>query len=157
MTPRHILYAVRDRIATITLNRPERPSADHRTRCSWFPAVPKPIIAMARVVGHAHALEFLLSGRKLDGHEALRIGLARQIHPRKRLAEATYAYAAEMAEGLAALHAGHGAAGLRGALPDAGEAVIAANQDLLVSNRCHDFREGTRAFLEKRAPRFRGD
>jgi enoyl-CoA hydratase/carnithine racemase len=38
-----------------------------------------------------------------------------------------------------------------------GEAVIAANQDLLISNRCHDFREGTRAFLEKRAPRFRGD
>ena len=37
------------------------------------------------------------------------------------------------------------------------EAVIAANQDLLVSNRCNDFKEGTRAFLEKRAPRFRGD
>ena len=78
--------------------------------------------------------EFLLSGLKLDGHEALRIGLVRQIHPRKQLAEATDAHAAKMAE-----------------------AVITANQDLLVSNRCHDFREGTRAFLEKRAPRFRGD
>ena len=51
-----------------------------------------------RVVGHAHALELLLSGRKLDGREAVRIGLVHQIHPRERLAEATYAYAAEMAE-----------------------------------------------------------
>jgi enoyl-CoA hydratase/carnithine racemase len=97
MTSRIIPYAVRDRIATITLDRPERLSADHRTRCSWFPAVPKPIIAMARVVGHAHALDFLLSGGTLDGHEALRIGLVRQIHPRERLAKATCAYAAKMA------------------------------------------------------------
>ncbi len=269
MAHRLVLYAVRDRIATITLNRPERLNAwtdalegelrlamktavddgevrvivltgagrgfcaggditgfgdvvpeevvhrgaqpfdmnrraDYQTRCSWFPAVPKPIIAMingaaaglgllhalfcdvriaaegavfttafgriglsaefgmawilARVVGHAHALELLLSGRKFDGREALRIGLVHQIHPRERLAEVTYAYAAEMAE----MVSPRSTRVMKQQVYDVpfqtlAEAVTAANQDLLVSNRCHDFREGTRAFLEKRAPRFRGD
>ncbi len=269
MAYQQILYGIRDRIATITLNRPERLNAwtdvlehelrdamqsaaddgdvrvivltgagrgfcaggditgfgdvvpedaiqkgaqpfdmnrrpDYQTRCSWFPAVPKPIIAMvngataglgllhalfcdvrvaaedavfttafsriglsaefgmawilARVVGHAHALELLLSGRKFDGLEALRLGLVHQIHPRERLADATYAYAAEMA----ALVSPRSTRMIKQQVWDVpfqtlGEAVISANQDLLISNRSNDFREGTRAFLEKRAPWFRGD
>ena len=53
--------------------------------------------ALRNAVGHANALDLLLSARKVRGEEALRLGLVNQIHPREELAEATYAYARELA------------------------------------------------------------
>ncbi|MBI4661592.1 MAG: enoyl-CoA hydratase/isomerase family protein, partial [Verrucomicrobia bacterium] len=176
----------------------------YQTRCSWFPAVQKPIIAMMngaaaglgllyalfcdvrfaaeeavfttaysrrgisaefgmawilpRIVGHANALELLLSGRKIDGREALRLGLVHRIYPREGLAEATYAYAREMAD----LVSPRSTRMIKQQVYEVpfqtlAEAVAMANQDLLVSNRCNDFKEGTASFLEKRPPRFTGD
>jgi enoyl-CoA hydratase/carnithine racemase len=177
---------------------------DYHTRCSWFPEVPKPIIAMlngataglgllfalfcdvrfaaeeavfttaysrrglsaefgtawilSRIVGHANALELLLSGRKIDGREALRLGLVNQIFPREQLVEATYAYAREMADFVSP----RSTRMMKQQVYEVpfqtlSEAVISANEDILVSNRCNDFKEGTASFLEKRPPRFTGD
>jgi enoyl-CoA hydratase/carnithine racemase len=269
LSNQQVLYDARDRIATITLNRPERLNAlaeimerelrdamqaaaedrevrvivltgagrgfcaggdvtgfgnvvpedvirrgqqpfdanrraDYQTRCSWFPAIPKPIIAMvngptaglgllyalfcdvrfaaeeavfttaysrrgisaefgmawilSKIVGHANALELLLSGRKVAGPEALRLGLVHQVYPGDQLAEATRAYAREMADFVSP----RSTRGIKEQVYDVpfqtlAEAVVSANQDLLVSNRCNDFREGTASFLEKRPPRFTGD
>jgi len=113
---------------------------------------------LPRIVGHANALELLLSGRKIDGREALRLGLVHQAHPRERLAEATYAYAREMAD----LVSPRSTRVIKQQVYEVpfqtlAEAVIMANQDLLVSNRCNDFKEGTASFLERRPPRFTGD
>jgi enoyl-CoA hydratase/carnithine racemase len=113
---------------------------------------------LSRVVGHANALELLLSGRKIHGPEALRLGLVHQTYPRERLAEETYAYAHEMAE----LVSPRSTRMIKQQVYEVpfqtlGEAVILANQDLLESNRCNDFKEGTASFLEKRPPRFTGD
>jgi len=176
---------------------------DYQSRAAWFPAIAKPIIAMLNgataglglvhalfadirfaaedapittafariglaseygmawalrhVVGHANAADLLLSGRKVRGAEALRMGLVSQVHARDELAAATYAYARELAESCSPRS-------LRvlkqqlWALPFQGlhEAVAADSIAMLEANVCDDFQEGKRAFLEKRPPRFTG-
>jgi enoyl-CoA hydratase/carnithine racemase len=268
MSYQQILYEVRERIATITLNRPEALNAwtdvmaeevwqatheaerddavrvivltgagrafcaggdvtgfktensrglidklprafdfsrrpDYQSRASYFPAIAKPIIAMLNgataglglnhalfadlrfaaeeavittafsriglaseygmawavrnAVGHANAMDLLLSGRKLRGPEALRMGLVNQIHPRETLAEATYAYAREMAQ----LCSPRSLRVLKQQLWELPfqtlhEAVIADSAAMQEANVCEDFQEGKRAFLEKRTPNFAG-
>jgi len=268
MSYQQILYDVKDRIATLTLNRPEHLNAwtdvmsqevwdathaadadenvrvivltgagrafcaggdvtgfksenprqlldklpraydfsrrpDFQSRATYFPALSKPVIAMLngataglglvhalccdlrfaaedavmttafsriglaseygmawilnRVVGHANAFDLLLSARKVKGQEALRLGLANNIHPQENLAEATYAYARDLADSVSprslrvmkrqlwelpfqTLH----------------EAVISDSEEMLAANVSEDFKEGKRAFMEKRKPNFTG-
>ena len=268
MTYEQILYEVRERIATVTLNRPQALNAwtdvmaeevwramhdaerdddvrvivltgagrafcaggdvtgfktdnpralldklprafdfsrrpDYQGRASYFPAIAKPIIAMlngataglglvhalfadirfasddatittafARIglaseygmgwalrnaVGHANAADLLLSGRKLRGTEAQRLGLVNQAHPRDQLAAATYAYAREMAE----LCSPRSLRVLKQQLwelpfQSLHEAVASDSAAMLDANTCDDFQEGKRAFMEKRPPCFTG-
>jgi enoyl-CoA hydratase/carnithine racemase len=268
MTYQQIRYEVQDRIATVTLNRPERLNAwtdvmaeevyqathvasadenvrvivltgagkafcaggditgfksdnprqlidklprpydfsrrpDYQSRTAYFPSLAKPIIAMLngatagiglvhalfcdmrfaaedavittafsriglaseygmawilnRVVGHANAIDLLLSGRKVKGLEAQRLGLVNQCPPREALEEVTFDYARELAEKVSprslrvmkqqlwelpfqTLH----------------EALITDSEAMLEANTCEDFKEGKLAFMQKRPPRFTG-
>ncbi len=268
MTYEQILYEVRERIATVTLNRPEALNAwtdvmaeevwqamhaaerdddvrvivltgagrafcaggdvtgfktdnpralldklprpfdfsrrpDYQGRASYFPAIGKPVVAMLNgataglglvhalfadvrfaaddatlttafariglaseygmawalrnVVGHASALDLLLSGRKLRGAEAQRMGLVNQAHPREQLEQATYAYARDMAE-LCSPRSLRIMKQQLWELPfqSLHEAVATDSVEMLAANTCEDFQEGKRAFLEKRPPRFTG-
>ena len=113
--------------------------------------------ALRNVVGPAAAADLLLSGRKVRGDEVLRLGLASQLHPRDRLAEATYAYARELA-------AACSPRSLRvmkrqlWELPfqSLHEALISDSEEMLRANVSEDFQEGKLAFKEKRPPRFTG-
>lgn len=113
---------------------------------------------LARVVGHANALDLLLSARKVRGEEAAQLGLVNKMLPAADLKEHTYAYARELAQTCSprsmrvikeqlyevpfqTLH----------------EAVLMANRDMVVSNAGADFTEGTASFKEKRPPRFQND
>ncbi|HTV97612.1 MAG TPA: enoyl-CoA hydratase [Steroidobacteraceae bacterium] len=113
--------------------------------------------ALTRVVGHANSLDLLLSGRKIRGAEALRLGLVNQIHPRDGLAEATYGYARELAD-LVSPRSMRIIKRQMWNLPfqTLHEALISDCDEMMQSNVCEDFQEGKRAFMEKRPPRFTG-
>ena len=48
---------------------------------------------LPRSVGHANALDLLMSARRVQSEEALRIGLVNRLYPPDQLREQTYAYA----------------------------------------------------------------
>ena len=269
VTYQHILYEVSEKIATITLNRPDRMNAwtpimerdvrhamelaaaddnvrvivltgagrafcagadmdalkgldpddvrratnlpafdmnrrpDWQTRYGYYPSIPKPVIGMLngatagiglvhalhcdlrfaadntvfttafsrrgliaehgiswmlpRVVGHANALDLLMSARRVSSEEALRIGLVNRLYPPDQLREQTYSYARDLADNVSP----SAIAVIKRQLYDApfqtlAEATIDANREMVVSLRGSDFREGVASFVEKRPPRFTG-
>lgn len=54
---------------------------------------------LPRLVGHARAMDIIMTGRDVDAAEALRIGLATQVVPDESLAATVQALAAQMAAG----------------------------------------------------------
>ena len=265
----HILYEVSDKIATITLNRPDRMNAwtpimerdvrhameaaaaddnvrvivltgagrafcagadmealkgidpddirraesmppfdmnrrpDWQTRYAYYPSIPKPVIGMLngatagiglvhalycdlrfaadntvfttafsrrgliaehgiswmlpRIVGHANALDLLMSARRVSSEEALRIGLVNRLYPPDQLREQTYAYARDLADFVSP----SAISVIKRQLYDVpfqtlAEATIDANREMQVALKGSDFREGVASFMEKRPPRFTG-
>jgi enoyl-CoA hydratase/carnithine racemase len=268
VTYQHILYEVSDKIATITLNRPDRMNAwtatmerdvrqamgaaagddnvrvivltgagrafcagadmealqgidpneirrgentpfdmnrraDWQTRYAYYPAIPKPVIGMLngatagiglvhalycdlrfaadntvfttsfarrgliaehgiswmlpRIVGHANALDLLMSARRVSSEEALRIGLVNRLYSPDRLREETYAYARDLADFVSP----SAISVIKRQLYDVpfqtlAEATIDANREMQIALKGSDFREGVASFVEKRPPRFTG-
>jgi enoyl-CoA hydratase/carnithine racemase len=269
VTYQHILYEVKDKIATITLNRPDRMNAwtpimerdvrhametaaaddevrvivltgagrafcagadmdalkgldpddvrraasmppfdmnrrpDWQARYAYYPSIAKPVIGMLngatagiglvhalycdirfaadnivfttafarrgliaehgiswmlpRIVGHANALDLLMSARRVQSEEALRIGLVNRLCPANQLREQTYAYARDLADFVSP----SAIAVIKRQVYDVpfqtlAEATIDANREMLVALRGSDFREGVASFMEKRPPRFTG-
>ena len=194
MDPQHLVTKQR---RPFDMNR--RP--DYQTRHSLFPAIGKPIIAMlngpvaglgllyalfcdirfmnaeavattafARLglaaeygmawilretVGHANALDLLLSARKVTGSEALLLGLVQRVCAAEALVAETYAYAGD----LAANCSPNAMRLLKQEVWEAPfqslhEAVMLANRDMIATNASDDFKEGVASFRAKRAPRF---
>ena len=111
---------------------------------------------LPRLVGKGRALELLLSGAMIDAAEACRIGLVNRVVPAdKLLAEAETLLRTILENGPLAIRACLEAvdAGLETSLDQA--LLLEANHFGLLS-ATEDMREGTRAFLEKRKPVFRG-
>jgi enoyl-CoA hydratase len=111
---------------------------------------------LPRLVGKGRALELLLTGGMIDAAEAYRIGLVNRVVPAdKLLAEAEAMLAAILENGPLAIRACLEAvdAGLETSLDQA--LLLEANHFGLLS-ATEDMREGTKAFLEKRKPHFKG-
>lgn len=112
---------------------------------------------LARLVGKGIALDLLLTGRQIKADEALAIGLVNRVVPASEVMNAAKALAHELAS----------------KAPVALQYIIeAVNRGLEISfdkaqvheatlfgliASTQDMREGTRAFLEKRKPQFKGE
>jgi 2-(1,2-epoxy-1,2-dihydrophenyl)acetyl-CoA isomerase len=111
---------------------------------------------LPRRIGPTRARELLLLGRRLTGQEAAEWHLVHQAVPAADVASAADALAAQLAAGPTV------ALGLTKWLLHEGEAraleAHRADEEfaLSLSSRSDDFREGLKAFSEKRDPDFRG-
>jgi enoyl-CoA hydratase len=109
---------------------------------------------MPRLVGLGRALDLLLTGRRISASEAATIGLVNRVVPDGAALEE----ALKLAQQLAGLSAPVLAATLKATLTGArrGYETGLAMERERFSRLCdhEDWREGTQAFLEKRAPRF---
>ena len=109
---------------------------------------------LPRVVGTAKALEMMMTGQRIDAPEAQRLGLVDRLLPSAGFAEAARAFAYDLAAGppeaLARIKEGV-YLGAVSSLDEALDFEAAAQLELFLGT---DAREGMRAFLGKRPPRF---
>ena len=111
---------------------------------------------LPRLVGKGRALQLLLTGEMIDAAEAYRIGLVNRVVPGDQLiASATEMMKAMLANGPLAL-AGCIETVNRGLDLTLEEALTLEATWFGLLGATHDMAEGTRAFVEKRAPSFTG-
>ena len=109
---------------------------------------------LARCVGRDHALDMILRAKKISGPEALRIGLVNEVWPIDELFQRARDLAFELAEMPAAAVAGMLRCVVGAGEKSLAESIAEERRAVLATMGTPDQREGMRAFLEKRKPRF---
>lgn len=109
---------------------------------------------LPKIVGQGKTLELVYTGDVIDAQEAYRIGLANRVVAHEKLIEETYGLARRLKEGpLYALGVTKELVNMEAQA----DLATALELEALAQARCMempDFREGYRAFVEKRAPLF---
>ena len=111
---------------------------------------------LPRLVGKGRALQLILSGDMIDAQEAWRIGLVNEIVPAADLIARSEAILKQIASNAPiavklALEATH-----RGLETSQDEGMLLEASYFGLCAATEDKKEGTKAFLERRAPQFRG-
>lgn len=108
------------------------------------------------LVGPAHAKDILFSARTVGDREALDMGFIQRLVPAPELAPYTYEYLRTVADN-APLSVQGAKVTVDGHLDGVGEESQQRLRELVLQTfESEDYKEGTRAFLEKRPPRFQG-
>ena len=111
---------------------------------------------MTRLVGPAHALELIASGRKIDAHHAWRIGLVNHVVPAEQLLETCRGIAGEVLAN-APLSIAAAKRAVRAALESqVAEGYQVEAKEFATLCTTEDVREGMSAFFEKRKAEFKG-
>ena len=178
-------------------------SSDFAMRYTYFPTVPKPVIAaingpaaglglimslycdlrfaadsavfstafarrgliaehgiswiLPKLVGHANALDLLLSARKISAEEANGLGLVNNIFPSDNFMEHVLQYV----KNLVSLSSPRSVKIMKRQIYSAlhqslEQSVLIGNSEMPASFESDDFKEGVAHFVEKRAPHFTG-
>jgi len=111
---------------------------------------------LPRLVGKGRALQLILSGEMISAHEAYRIGLVNEVVPAADLITRAEAILKKIASNAPiavkfALEAAN-----KGLETSQGEGLLLEASYFGLCAATEDKKEGTTAFLEKRAPQFRG-
>ena len=112
---------------------------------------------LVRIVGHAAALDMLLSARRVGAEEALQRGLVNRVFPAETFAGDARAYVLDLVDSVSPRSMRvmkeqvYRTLGLR-----LGDAVQAANEEMLRSFGSEDFKEGVAHFVERRPAAFSG-
>ena len=111
---------------------------------------------LSRLVGKGKAKELILTGEVIDAQEALRIGLVERVVPHEKLMSEVKALAAKLADlGPIALRLAKNSIDTGFNMPMA-EALKVESERFGEVCDTEDKNEGTKAFLEKRKPQFKG-
>ena len=112
---------------------------------------------LPRLVGPAHALDLLLSARKLSAAEAERIGLVNKVFPQATFMQDVLAYARTLAQTVSPRSTAVIKAQVWKALhQEFNDALALADAEMKKSFASADFKEGVAHYVEKRAPAFTG-
>ncbi len=112
---------------------------------------------LPRIVGIDHAIDLLLSGRTILAPEAFAMGLVTKVVPAAELMPTVRAYAKELATWSSPRSTGVMKRQVYAAMfSDLGTAIDVADEEMLKSLVCDDFKEGVKSFIEKREPAFTG-
>jgi enoyl-CoA hydratase len=111
---------------------------------------------LSRLIGKDRAMELILTGRQVGAEEALRIGLVTRVVPAAALQQEAKLFAQELAS-KAPVALRYAKLAIERGLDMPFEAACDLEATLfgLVAST-EDMREGTRAFIEKRKPEFKG-
>jgi len=110
---------------------------------------------LPRLVGPAHALDLLFSGRKIDAAEALQMGLVNRVVPGDELLPTVARYARDVAANCSPTSLRIMKRQVYEALHESlGDAHGKAVREMLASFERPDFKEGVESYLAKRPPRF---
>ena len=113
-------------------------------------------VTLPAVVGQQRALELLYTGRRINGEEAMRIGLCDRLVPTDQLLDEARALAAEIAAS-APLAVSSIRRTMRGDLPARVRAATDhENEEQARLRDTDDFKEGVKATAERRDPIFTG-
>jgi len=110
---------------------------------------------LPRLVGPAHALDLLLSSRRISAAEAGEMGLVNKVFTSETFAENVLAYARLLAETVSPRSMAVMKAQVwKSYFQNFGEALVTADAEMPPSFKWPDFKEGVDHYLQKRPPKF---